>query len=220
MIKKQHIRKNGRKFTLLVIAIVLAVSLGIFAGNRIFKKKAAPAETKKEQIITFSTDKPDESKKNADNYNWRGAPEEPKKIRIGKIAVDAFIQQAGVDQNKAVAVPSNVHLASWFTESVRPGQLGLSIVDGHVSGPTVDGIFKNLNKLSKDDTFEIEQGNGAVLKYKVIEKVELKVADSAAYLFSQKPEIKSQLNLITCGGKFDKKANQFENRVIVAASLQ
>lgn len=215
-----HIRKHGPRFTLLVIAIVLTVSVGIFAGNRIFKKKSTPVQAKKEQVITFSTDKPDESKKNADAYNWRGTAEEPMKIRIGKIAVDAYIQQAGVDQNNAVAVPNKVHLAGWFTKNVRPGQLGLSIIDGHVSGPTVDGVFKNLTKLAKDDTFEIEQGNGKVIKYKVVEKVELKVADSAAYLFSQKPEIKSQLNLITCGGKFDRTANQFENRVIVAASLQ
>ncbi|MCX6727555.1 MAG: class F sortase [Candidatus Saccharibacteria bacterium] len=223
MVKKHihHVKKHGPKFTLLVAGVVLAVAVGIFAGNRIFKKKeTAPVQAKKEQVITYSTDKPDESKKNADAYNWRGAPEDPKKLRIGKIGVDAFIQQAGVDQNKAVAVPNNVHLASWFSESVRPGQLGLSIIDGHVSGPTVDGVFKNLTKLAKDDKIEIEQGNGTILKYKVVEKVELKVADSAAYLFSQKPEIKSQLNLITCGGQYDRAAKQFVNRVIVAATLQ
>ena len=220
MIKK--LLNGVRKQKILVGSVLLIAAIFIVPWFIYGREQAKPVVYKKaaEPVITVSTDKPDESKKNADNYNWSGAPEDPKKIKIGKIAVDAFVQQAGVDQNKAVAVPNNVHLASWFTESVRPGQLGLSIIDGHVSGPTVDGVFKNLNKLAKDDTFEIEQGNGVVLKYKVVEKVELKVAESAAYLFSQKPEIKSQLNLITCGGQYDRTAKQFVNRVIVAASLQ
>lgn len=221
---KKHIRRvkaHGPKFTLLIIALVVAASIGVFAGNRIFKKKqTAKVPQQAQDIITYSTDKPDESKANADNYNWKGSAEEPKKIRISKLGVDAFIQKAGVDQNKAVAVPNNVHLASWFADSAKPGQSGLSIVDGHVTGRTAEGVFKNLTKLVKDDTFEIEQGNGTVRKYKVVEKVELKESESAAYLFSQKPEIKSQLNLITCGGNFDKSVGKYENRVIVAASLQ
>ena len=52
-----------------------------------------------------------------------------------------------------------------------------------------------------------------------IEKKELKESESAAYLFSQNPEITSQLNLITCGGKFDKASSSYENRVILASKL-
>lgn len=178
----------------------------------VYKKAAEP-------VITISTDKPDESKKNADNYNWRGTAEDPKRIKIGKIAVDAFVQQAGVDQNKAVAVPNNVHLASWFKDSVRPGQLGLSIIDGHVSGKTTDGVFKNLKKLVAGDTYQIEMGNGRLNTYKVVSNQSVKVADAAKVLFEQDPKIKSQLNLITCGGKFNKSQNQFEERVIVVSEL-
>lgn len=208
-------RKKLCYLAALVVAILVAVLLITSPWS-----KSSPKATSKEPLITYSTDKPSESKKEADNYNWRGGPEDPKRIRISKLGVDAFIQKAGVDQNKQVAVPNNVHLASWFADSQRPGQKGLSVIDGHVSGVTTDGVFKKLKTLAAGDSFQVELGSGKVLNYKVLETVELKEADSASYLFSQKPTVTSQVNLITCGGSFNRAANQYENRVIVAAELQ
>lgn len=216
----KKLKKQGARAVALIAALVLAVYMGVFVGNRLFKKKVAPPVSG-ESTITFSTDNPDESKDNADNYYWTGLGAEPKKIIIDKLHVDTYIQKAGIDQNKAVAVPTNVHLAGWFAESPLPGQHGPTptIIDGHVSGRTVDGVFKNLAKLVKNDSFEIELGNGKTLSYKVFDKVELKESDSVSYLFSQNPTVKSQVNLITCGGKFDRDVNKYENRVIVAAEL-
>jgi LPXTG-site transpeptidase (sortase) family protein len=175
---------------------------------------------KAEPVITYSTNEPDESKENADNYNWRGSPDEPKKIRITKINVDAYVQKAGVDQNKQVAVPNNVHLAGWFADSQKPGQNGLSIVAGHVTGRTTDGVFKELGKLKSGDEFEIELGSGEIKRYKVIENQQVKESESASILFSQNPKVKSQINLITCGGNFNNQTDQYEDRVIVSGELQ
>lgn len=208
-----------KKSNIAAIAIIILVFLvPWFMYSREQNKQSGTKSA--EPLITVSTDKPSESKEEAQNYNWRGSDTEPMKIRIARLGVDSFIQKAGVDQNKQVAVPNNIHLASWFADSRQPGQTGLSIIDGHVSGPTADGVFKNIKKLVKGDSFEVELGSGKILSYSVIETVELKESESASYLFSQQPDVSSQLNLITCGGKFDKAANQFENRVIVAAKLK
>ncbi len=206
-----------RRKPLLIIGAV--VSTVLIAGGIVVARqhKATP---KTESLITYSTDSPDESKANADNYDWRGTPDEPKKIRITKINVDAFVQKAGVDQRKQVAVPNNVHLAGWFAESAKPGQDGLSIIAGHVSGKTSDGVFKNLNKLSKGDEFEIELGNGEVKHHKLVDTQQVKESAAADVLFSQQPSVKSQVNLITCGGQFDRGSNQFSDRIIVAGELQ
>lgn len=201
--------------------IILFLVVGIAACIFLFINSFTPANTLKPgQIITYSTDKPDESKKNAQNYKWQGVADEPKRIIINKRGVDGFIQKAGVDQNKQIAVPNNVHLAAWFADSVLPGKKGLSIIDGHVSGKKTDGIFKNIKSLTKGDAFQVELGNGKELQYKVLETVELKESQSASYLFSQNPKVVSQLNLITCGGNFDRATNQYPNRIIVAAELQ
>lgn len=207
---------SKRDYLILYLVIIIIAAVG-FTFSRLSKKDDQSKNS--EPVITYSTATPDESKKNADNYTWKGTADEPKKIRIDSLAVDAFVQKAGVDQNNQVAVPNNVHLASWFANSVKPGNLGLAIIDGHVSGKTTDGVFKNLKKLTKDQTFSIELGSGKTLQYKVLETVELKESEAANYLFSQKPTVKSQLNLITCGGNFNRAANQYENRIIVAAEL-
>ena len=207
-----------RLITLGLITISALVSLAVSASRHQKNTKPQPTLTS-EPTITYSTSAPDESKQNADNYTWRGAADEPKKITIPKIGVSAFIQKMGVDQNKQIAVPNNVHLVGWFVDSAKPGSSGLSIIDGHVSGQTTGGIFVHLAKLEKDDTFKVELGSGQVLNYQVLSKVQLKESDAPSQLYSQDPTVSSQLNLITCGGSYDRSSGQFPDRVIVSAKL-
>lgn len=213
------LKKHPRR--VLVVGIIL-ITLAVFGILLAIQQKSdnGPSAPNKDGVITYSTDSPDESKTNADNYNWKGEDNDPKKIRIAKFGVDAFIQKAGVDQNKQVAVPNNVHLASWFVETQRPGQKGLSVIDGHVSGKTTDGVFKNLSKLVKDDTFEIELGNGKMLTYKVLKVDSVPTDQAASILFSQEPQVASQVNLITCTGTYVAKDRAYDKRVIVSAELE
>lgn len=200
------------------LLIVVSIILVIISVAAIMPNNKQTAEG--EPLITTSTNNPDESKPNADNYNWQGAPDEPKKIRISKISVDAYVQKSGVDQDNRIAVPNNVHLASWFADSQKPGQNGLSIIAGHVSGRTTDGVFQQLKSLVNGDEFEIELGNGEIKRYTVVDTKQVKEAESANYLFSQQPDVTSQLNLITCGGTFNGDTQLYEDRVIVSGSLR
>ncbi|MCA9347975.1 class F sortase [Candidatus Saccharibacteria bacterium] len=197
---------------------VVALAVLIIGVVCFFNKKDIVREGG-EPIITYSTDTPDDSRENADNYNWRGGVEDPKKIIMPSIGVDSFIQQVGVDQNDEVAVPNNVHLAGWYVESARPGRQGLSIIDGHVNGRTAEGVFRNLEKLVKDDEVGIEFGNGEIKNFKVIETHRAKVDEAASILFSQKPKVYSQLNLITCVGEFDRETRRYQERLIVYTEL-
>ena len=211
--KKQKTKKLRLGLLLfLIIALVITALLYILNHN-----KKSP---KINESINYSTNEPNESKKDADNYKWVGSPNDPKKIMIQKIGVDAYVQKVGIDQDKKIAVPNNVHLAAWFTESVRPGENGLSIIDGHVSGRKTEGVFKNLKNLQKGDTFNIERGNGTKLTFKVFETRTVPEGEAAAILFSQNPKVLSQLNLITCGGEFNKKSQQYSDRVIISAQLK
>lgn len=103
---------------------------------------------------------------------------------------------------------------------MAPGQAGLSIIDGHLDGYKHDGIFKNLSKLKVGDAYIVERGDGKKLNYKVMSVTSVPTDQAAAKLFAHDPAIKSQLDLITCGGKFDKTKKQYENRVIIVSELQ
>lgn len=213
-------RSKKRVFVVIGLLVLVVIASGVIVLLQKKQTKAPAPDTAGSETVTFSTDNPDESKQKANSYNWKGGSNDPKKIRIQTIGVDSYIQRMGVDQHKKIAVPNNIHLAGWFVDSQQPGQNGLSIIAGHVTGKKGDGVFKNLGQLKKDDTFEIEVGSGEVKKYKVAEVKQVKEVESTDILFSQKSEIKSQLNLITCGGKFDSSTNQYEDRVIVVAELQ
>lgn len=209
--------KTSIKRPKVVIGIVVVTLL--ITGGLLFAFTKETTTPTRVETLTHSTDTPDESKENAATHDWRGNPGDPKKIRIPDINVDTFVQRAGVDQHNRVAVPNNVHLASWFTDSQQPGQKGLSIISAHVTGRTTDGVFKQLGKLQEGNTFEVELGNGEIKRYKVIGKVQVKETEAANHLFSQNPKVNSQINLITCGGDFDKASNQYEERVIVSGAL-
>lgn len=135
------------------------------------------------------------------------------------IGVDAYLQNVGVDQNKEVAVPSNIHMGGWFVDSVRPGDKGLSIIDGHLNGVHQDGIFINLDKVASGDTYTIEFGNGSKEQFRVKAVKVVDLDKAASVLFSQDPAITNQLTLITCGGVYDSKTKLYDKRVIVISEL-
>lgn len=198
-----------------VIAIITCLLI-VTVGTVIWRVFKTPQHklTDDKGVIIYSTDKPDEKKPDK-NYRWQGNQNDPKKIKIPSIGVDAYIQKVGVDQNKQVAVPSNLFMAGWFVDTVQPGKKGLSLIDGHVTGRKNDGVFKELDKLKSGDQFSLELGNGDMLKYEVVGKQSVNIKDSISIMFSQDPNIPKQLNLVTCSGNFDQKTRTYDERLIV-----
>lgn len=208
---------TGRRRALLLVIVLVAVGL---LAAAVWRKDEPAQTTSQEAVVTNSTSDPDESLANAKNYNWQGAPDEPKKLFIDKIGLESFIQKMGVDQNKQVAVPTNVHLAGWFANSVKPGQKGLAIIDGHVHGKKDVGVFLKIGELKKGDHFVIERGDGSKLEYEVIDNVSVAEAKSAGVVFSADPRVVTgQVNLVTCGGQYDRAKGEYPNRVIVSGKL-
>lgn len=169
-------------------------------------------------VITYSVEIPEEEP-TSNGYTWQGSTVDPKLITIPSINLSGYVINVGVDQNKEIAVPPNVHLAGWFVDSVRPGEKGLSIIDGHVDGLTVGGIFKNLNKLNKGDEIVIEMGSNDIYKYKVKDIKTIPLNEAAGVLFSQDPTIVSQLNLITCIGTYLDDQRTYDHRLVVISEL-
>lgn len=214
---KQHLPRTLLGWLQLSLAIACGL-LALSFASWLARKSAADRAVLvgNGEAVTYSVDNPDETNP-GDAYAWKGGASDPKKIKIPSIGVDGWIQQVGVDQNQAVAAPSNVHLAGWFVDSVRPGQKGLSIIDGHVSGRTADGIFKRLQAVKIDDEITVESGDGTRKTFVVFDTKTVPTAEAAAVLFDQNPAITSQLNLITCSGSYNREARTYDQRTIIYA---
>ncbi|HJQ08213.1 MAG TPA: class F sortase [Candidatus Saccharimonadales bacterium] len=195
------------------------IMLLLIAGAAIWLWRPSPLPiAKTPPVVTHSADRPSETKPDPATQQWRGTATQPKYISLPSIQAEGFLQWVGVDQHKTIAVPSNIHMAGWYVDSRSPGERGLSIIDGHVDGRTEGGIFKDLAKLRPQDRFSITFGDDSEKTF-VVRKVHRKpAAEAAVVLFSQDPAITAQLNLITCGGRFDRKTGVYEERIIVVAS--
>lgn len=207
----------GKHSKLKIVVIALAAATVILICGLVILRVTQHYTGPK--LITHSTDKPSESKDEANNYRWQGSPHDPKKIILETLSVDAYIQRMGVDQNNEIAVPTNIHLAGWFAESSQPGQKGLAIISGHVSGLTSPGVFDKLDKLQPKDRFQIIRGDDSKLEYEVLATKTLRESDAVAAIFSQDPSIKSQVNLVTCTGTFNSETSRYDKRIVVSAQL-
>lgn len=200
-----------------IAVIVLSVAI---VGAYLILQKPTKTVNGNKNVVVYSTDRPSEEPIKKSEYTSTAGPTEPKYITLPSINAEGFIEKIGVDQNNQMAVPTNIYLAGWYVEALKPGEAGLSIIDGHLDGYKNDGIFKNLAKLKVGGSYQVEKGDGSILNYKVKSVQSMPVAEANTKLFVKDPAIKSQLNLITCGGKFDEAKKQYENRVIVVSELQ
>lgn len=210
--KPTVVRPRSPRFIGIVAVVLLLV--GTTTAWYVLNRHKTPAP------ITYSTDQPDETRPNKDSFRWHGRSEDPKYISLPSIQTEGFIQNVGVDQRQQVAVPTNIHIAGWFTNSVLPGQNGLSIIDGHLDGRRDKGIFNRLGDLKENDEFTIEFGNGETKVFRVRQVSTMPTEEANSLLFSQNPNIRQQLTLITCGGNFDQQSRQYEERVLVVAELK
>ncbi|QSB06102.1 class F sortase [Natronoglycomyces albus] len=109
--------------------------------------------------------------------------------------------------------------AGWYEHSPSPGQLGPSIILGHVDsqefGPA---IFHDQHELAKGDEIRIEREDGITAVFEVDRTVQYSKNNFP------KREIYGNLDhaglrLITCGGSFDLDAGSYEDNVVTYATL-
>ena len=215
---KKEPAKNKLKSSsaILVIGVLLLAIGGLIFANRYQKTHKIPGLPSAEQTVTTDVSEPEESKPAESAVkNYSVPDDQPRSISIKSVGISGLIQKVGITKDNAMAVPSNIHFAGWYVNSVKPGEAGLSIINGHVLGTYTDAIFKQLAKVKPYDEIEIEFGDKSIRRFEVVETVALPADKSAARLFTQNPDILSQLNLITCTGKFDKTSQTYEDRVIV-----
>jgi len=222
MAKKEPVSKKlGFSSEILIVGVLLLIIGALVFVHRYYKTHGVPTLPVPDQTITSNTGEPEESKPAANVMAQYSVPAgQPRSIRINSIGVYGLIQKVGTTKNDAMAVPSNIHFAGWYTGSAIPGNSGLSIINGHVLGRYGDAIFRQLAKVKSSDEIEIEFGDHGIKKFEVVETITLPAGISTARLFTQNADIPAQLSLITCTGKFDKVSQSYTDRVIVIAKLE
>ena len=148
-------------------------------------------------------------------------PASPVHLDIPAIGVTSVIEPLGLNADRTVQVPplGRISYAGWYKYSPSPGQLGPSIILGHIdSAEYGPGVFFRLGALRQRDVISIARSDHSVAVFEVERVVE--------YPKSHFPTLDvygntdhAALRLITCGGRFDLSAHSYEDNIVVYASL-
>jgi hypothetical protein len=148
----------------------------------------------------------------------------PTSISIPAIRVDSRLLDVGLNPDGTIQVPplNDPRLtdeAAWYKYSPTPGQLGPSIIEGHVDslsgGPSV---FFRLGALKPGDLIYITLADRRVAVFKIT-GVRLYPKDQFPTSTVYGSTDYAALRLITCGGTFDEQSRHYDSNVVAFASL-
>ena len=145
----------------------------------------------------------------------------PVSIAIPAIGVKSKLLRLGVNSDGTIRVPSldaTPGKAAWYKYSATPGQIGVSVIEGHVDTHKGPGVFFRLGSLRPGDTVEVRLADGTTAVFRITgvrQYLKSKFPAKTIYAATRY----SALRLITCGGNFDYTTGHYLSATVVFASL-
>ncbi|MBP2215064.1 sortase (surface protein transpeptidase) [Arthrobacter sp. CAN_C5] len=134
--------------------------------------------------------------------------------------MNSELMKLGLEADGTVAVPPGDadSPAGWYENSPTPGELGSSIILGHVnSTQTGVGVFYRLHEMQDADQVSVTRADGTVAVFQVY-RVDTydKASFPAAQVYGNAD--RAELRLITCGG-YDPSTGEFNQNTVAYAYL-
>jgi hypothetical protein len=145
----------------------------------------------------------------------------PVSVRIPAIGVTSKLLHLGLNANGTIQVPSLVTSAgeaAWYKYSATPGQIGSSVIEGHVDSDQGPAVFYRLGALHPGDTIEVTLADGVTAIFRVTGVREYAKSNFPAKAIYGATDY-AALRLITCGGVFDYATGHYLSSTVVFASL-
>ncbi len=144
---------------------------------------------------------------------------EPVKVNVPAIGVDAKVEKVGLLDNGEMGVPDSTERVGWFEPGTKAGNVGNSVLAGHVDSYEGPAVFFDLKDLKKGDEIKVTNADGKELTF-VVRKLKSYPYDDAPIedIFGETD--KRMLNLITCTGTFDQETSNHLERLVVFSELK
>jgi hypothetical protein len=149
---------------------------------------------------------------------WRSVPVS---VDIPAIGVDSRLLRLGVNSDGTIQVPSlttSADLAAWLSYSATPGEIGVSIIEGHVDSLQGPAVFFSLGALRPGDAVDVTLADGVTAVFRVTGVREYLKSDFPAKAIYGAADY-AALRLITCGGAFDYATGHYLSSTVVFALL-
>lgn len=137
----------------------------------------------------------------------------PTYLRVASIGVSTPLSALGLQADQTVEVPSDPDDAGWFDLGTSPGEVGSAVILGHIDSTAGPAIFSRLHELAPGRQIEVSMSNGAVVTFEVTSvETFLKTSFPAERVYGLQGG--KRLNLVTCGGRFEKSKGHYESNVV------
>lgn len=126
----------------------------------------------------------------------------------------APVEPVGVEPNGEMEIPPADEVG-WYRFGAAPGEPGSAVLAAHVAYDGVDGVFRDLDRLSAGDEVTVSFDDGSAETYRVTEVVTFDKEALPEDLFAR--GVPERLVLITCGGEFNPSLRSYESNVVAYA---
>jgi sortase (surface protein transpeptidase) len=141
----------------------------------------------------------------------------PVALAIPAIGVRTPLERLGRTPQGTLQVPATTTEAGWYTGSPRPGEIGSSIIAGHIDSTQGPGVFFRLRLLRRGDRVYVRRSDGTLVVFRVYaEHMYAKSRFPTERVYGPAPD--AELHLITCGGVFDQATGSYLSNVVVYAT--
>ena len=142
----------------------------------------------------------------------------PVSLQVPTIGVSTSLSALGLNATGTVQVPTDDEQPGWYELGPTPGQIGSSVILGHVDTFQGPGVFFRLRTLEAGDQVGVTLADGTVVHFAV--------STVAQYTKAQFPDQEvyashgfSGLQLVTCGGTFDSQTGHYLSNIVVYTTL-
>jgi hypothetical protein len=146
----------------------------------------------------------------------------PVSIAIPAIGVHSVLLHLGVKPDGTMQVPPlqrKPSAAGWYKYSVTPGQIGTSVIEGHVDNQQGPAVFYRLGALRPGDLVNVQLADGITAVFRVTGVRQYLKSQFPARTVYRDATRFAALRLITCGGSFDYATSQYLSSTVVFAFL-
>ncbi|NEY31862.1 class F sortase [Streptomyces sp. PRKS01-65] len=144
----------------------------------------------------------------------------PVRLLIPKISVDAPFTDLAIGPSGQLEAPpaGDVNLVGWHAGGPSPGEIGTSIVAGHLDTKTSPAVFAGLGELAEGDVFHVVRADGRKASF-VVDDAETFEKDDFPDERVYGDTGRAEVRLITCAGDYDTAAKDYTDNLVVFAHL-
>jgi hypothetical protein len=145
----------------------------------------------------------------------------PVSVDIPAIGVNSKLLHLGVNSDGTIQVPplyTRADEAAWLKYSTTPGQIGASVIEGHLDSYHGPAVFFRLGALRPGDSIDVTLADGITAVFRITGvRQYLKSSFPAKAVYAATGY--AALHLITCSGAFDYATGHYLSSTVVFASL-